>query len=59
MEANFAKPSNLNHCQMYCVYGIMFGESEWNANWQTFSLVKRMILSVDCLTDIHNTHDYK
>ena len=44
---------------LYHGYGIMFGKSECNANWQTYSLVKSIILSVDYLTNIHNTHDYK
>ena len=37
---------------------IKFGELECNGNWWTFSLVKRIILNVDCLTDTRNTCDY-
>ena len=33
-----------------------FGELE--CNWQTFSMVNRTILSVDCSTNTHNTHNY-
>ena len=36
---------------------IKFSELQLNANWQTFSLVNRTILSVDCLTNAHNTCD--
>ena len=52
-----------NTDKLYGIYtihlvSIKFGELEHNANWRTFSLVNRMILSVDCLTNNHNTCDY-
>ena len=31
---------------------------EHNAYWHTFSLAERTILSVDCLTNTHNTCNY-
>ena len=45
----------------YAVYlaNIKFGELERNANWWTFSLMNRVILSVHCLITLHHTHDYK
>ena len=35
-----------------------FGKLEYKADWWTFSEADWIILSVDCLTDTHNTHDY-
>ena len=48
---------------LYIIYEVYlvnnkFGELEHDANWQTFSLAKRMILSVDCWTNNHNNRDY-
>ena len=36
-----------------------YGKLEPHANWLTFSLEKHMILNVYCLTNTHNTCDYK
>ena len=37
---------------------INFGESEYNAYWETFSLANGVKLSVDSQTNTHNTCDY-
>ena len=37
---------------------IKLSELEHNINCQTFSLANRTMLSVDCLTNTHNTGDY-
>ena len=46
---------------VYVVYSmnITLGKLEPIANWQIFSLVDWVILSVDCLTDTHNTCNYR
>ena len=41
-----------------CVLCSTFGKLEYKADWRTFSEAYWIVLSVDCLTDTHNTRDY-
>ena len=48
------------YIRIYTVYtvhlmNIKIGKLECKANWQTFSLVNKAMLSVDSLSDTHNT----